>query len=93
VTFIYVGGWQCLNFVGTVKHRLSSREELLTEPELLSDWAVQGGLSDAGVDVTDDDLAAAEACGQRVLGPLLRPREEMPAGYLRDDGVVSPPTQ
>jgi predicted RNA-binding Zn ribbon-like protein len=59
VTFIYVGGRQCLNFVGTMKHRHSSREELLTGPELLSDWAVQGGLLDAGVDVTDDDLAAA----------------------------------
>jgi predicted RNA-binding Zn ribbon-like protein len=59
VTFIYVGGRQCLNFVGTMKHRHSSREELLTEPELLSDWAVQGGLLDADVDVTDDDLAAA----------------------------------
>jgi predicted RNA-binding Zn ribbon-like protein len=59
VTFIYLGGPQCLNFVGTVKHRHSSREELLTEPELLSDWAVQGGLLDARVDVTDDDLVAA----------------------------------
>jgi predicted RNA-binding Zn ribbon-like protein len=59
VTFIYVGGRHCLNFVGTMKHRHSSREELLTEPELLSDWAVQGGLLDAGVDITDDDLAAA----------------------------------
>ena len=59
MTFIYLGGRQCLNFVGTMKHRHSTREELLTEPELLSDWAVQGGLLDAGVDVTDDDLAAA----------------------------------
>ena len=59
MTFIYVGGRQCLNFVGTMKHRHSSREELLNEPELLSEWAVQGGLLDAGVDVTDDDLAAA----------------------------------
>ena len=59
MTFIYVGGRQCLNFVGTMKHRSSSREEMLTEPELLSDWAVQGGLLDARVDVTDDDLVAA----------------------------------
>jgi predicted RNA-binding Zn ribbon-like protein len=59
VTFVYVGGRQCLNFVGTMKHRHSSREELLIEPELLSDWAVQGGLLTAGVDVTDDELAAA----------------------------------
>ena len=52
-----VGGRQCLNFDGTMKHRQSSREELLTEPESLSDWAVQGGLWGAGVDVTDPEVA------------------------------------
>jgi predicted RNA-binding Zn ribbon-like protein len=78
VTFIYLGGRQCLNFVGTVKHRHSSREELLTEPELLSDWAVQGGLVDAGVDVTGDDLVAAielrEAIYRTVIARLERRR-------------------
>jgi predicted RNA-binding Zn ribbon-like protein len=59
VTFVYVGGRHCLNFAGTVRHRHTSPEELLAEPALLSDWAVQAGLSDAGVDVSDDDLAAA----------------------------------
>jgi hypothetical protein len=44
-------------FVGTMKRRPGSRDKLLTEPELLSDWAVQGGLSDAGVDVTDPEVA------------------------------------
>jgi Putative stress-induced transcription regulator len=42
-----------------MKQRNSAREELLTEPKLLSDWAVQGGLVDAAIDVTDDDLVAA----------------------------------
>jgi hypothetical protein len=37
--------------------------------------------------------AAAEACGQRVLGPPLRPGDAMPASYLDEDGVVSPPSQ
>jgi predicted RNA-binding Zn ribbon-like protein len=78
MTFIYLGGRQCLNFVGTVKHRHTSREELLTEPELLSDWAVQGGLLDAGVDVTDDDLVAAielrEAIYRTVIARLERRR-------------------
>jgi hypothetical protein len=32
---------------------------LLTERELLSDWAIQGGLSDPGVDVTDPEVAGA----------------------------------
>jgi predicted RNA-binding Zn ribbon-like protein len=59
VTFVYLSGRRCLNFAGTMKRRNSSREELLTEPELLSDWAVQAGLLDAAVNVTDDELAAA----------------------------------
>jgi len=59
VTFVYVGGRQCLNFVATMRHRFSSPKELLIEPELLSDWAIQAGLLDAAVEVTDDDLAAA----------------------------------
>ena len=59
MTFVYWSGRRCLDFVGTVKHRHSSREELLTEPELLSDWAVQAGLLDAAVGVTDDDVATA----------------------------------
>ena len=81
MTFIYLGGPQCLNFVGTVKHRHSSREELLTEPELLSDWAVQGGLLDARVDVTDDDLVAAielrEAIYRTVIARLEQRRPQV----------------
>jgi len=57
--FVYVSGRRCLDFAGTMRHRTSTREELLTDPRLLSDWAVQAGLLDAGIDVTDDDLAAA----------------------------------
>jgi len=59
MAFVYVGGRRCLNFVGTMKHRDSTPEELLTQPELLSDWAVQAGLLDAAMDVTVDDLVAA----------------------------------
>jgi predicted RNA-binding Zn ribbon-like protein len=57
--FVYVSGRRCLDFVGTLKYRQSAREELLTDPRLLSDWAVQAGLLDAGIDITDDDLVAA----------------------------------
>jgi predicted RNA-binding Zn ribbon-like protein len=57
--FVYAGGRKCLEFAGTMKHRDSSREELLTEPDLLSDWAVQGGLLDTAIAVSTDDLAAA----------------------------------
>jgi predicted RNA-binding Zn ribbon-like protein len=59
VTFVYLSGRRCLDFVGTVKHRDTLREELLTEPELLSDWAVQAGLLDVAVDVSYDDRMAA----------------------------------
>ena len=46
--FVYVSGRRCLDFAGTLKHRASMREELLTDPRLLSEWAVQAGLVDAG---------------------------------------------
>lgn len=59
MTFVYVSGRRCLDFVGTMKHRDSTHEELLTAPELLSDWAIQAGLCDEAVDVSDDDLVAA----------------------------------
>jgi predicted RNA-binding Zn ribbon-like protein len=57
--FVYVSGRPCLDFAGTLKHRRTLREELLTEPDRLSAWAVQAGLVDAAVAVTEDDLAAA----------------------------------
>jgi predicted RNA-binding Zn ribbon-like protein len=59
VTFVYVSGRRCLDFAGTMKHRSSAREELLTEPKLLSDWAVQAGLVDEAIDATEDDCASA----------------------------------
>jgi predicted RNA-binding Zn ribbon-like protein len=59
VSFLYLSGRRCLNFAGTMKHRATAREELLTAPELVSEWAVEAGLLDAGVSVTDDDLATA----------------------------------
>jgi predicted RNA-binding Zn ribbon-like protein len=80
VTFVYVSGRRCLNFVGTVKHRHSSREELLTGPELLSDWAVQAELLDGAIDVTDDNFAAAlelrEAIYRTVTARLDRRRPQ-----------------
>jgi predicted RNA-binding Zn ribbon-like protein len=61
VTFVYVSGRRCLDFAGTLKHRDSAREELLTQPERLSDWAVQAGLLEGPIEVTDDELVAAIA--------------------------------
>jgi predicted RNA-binding Zn ribbon-like protein len=59
MNFVYLSGRRCLDFAGTMRHRASTREELLSDPDVLSDWAVQAGLLDAGIRVTDDDLAAA----------------------------------
>jgi predicted RNA-binding Zn ribbon-like protein len=57
--FVYVSGRRCLDFAGTLKYRRSAREELLTEPDRLSAWAVQAGMVDVAIAVTEDDLAAA----------------------------------
>jgi predicted RNA-binding Zn ribbon-like protein len=59
VKFGFVCGRACLNFAGTMKHRNSSREERLTEPSVLSEWAVAAGLVDAEIAVSDDDLVTA----------------------------------
>jgi predicted RNA-binding Zn ribbon-like protein len=64
--FQYVSGRQCLDFAGTLKHRNSTREETLTNPQRLSDWAVQAGLLDAMTELTDDDLAAAIALREAI---------------------------
>ncbi len=94
MTFVYVGGRRCLNFVGTMKHRDSSREELLTEPELLSDWAVQGGLLDSGVAVTVGDLAAAielrEAIYRTVLARLKNRRPQLSDVELLNERASQP---
>jgi predicted RNA-binding Zn ribbon-like protein len=59
--FKYVSGRPSLDFAGTLKYRDSACEELLTSPQQLSDWAVQAGLVDAPIEITDDELAAAIA--------------------------------
>ncbi len=66
-----------------MKRRHSSREELLTEPEVLSDWAVQAGLLDVAVDVSDDDLLNERASGPQLTPRLLR------TGAVRREGTTS----
>ena len=62
MNFPWVGGRRCLDFVGTLKHRGTPEEqELLTDPRMLSNWAVEGRLLDSGIVVTDDDFVAAIA--------------------------------
>lgn len=57
--FGFVSGRPCLDFAGTLKHRNSTCDERLTAPSVLSEWAVQAGLVEAGIEVTADDLVAA----------------------------------
>jgi predicted RNA-binding Zn ribbon-like protein len=65
--FKYVSGRRCLDFVGTLKYRASSKpEELLTNPQQLSDWALQAGLVDAVIEINDDELAAAIALREAI---------------------------
>ena len=79
--FVYVSGRRCLDFAGTMKYRSSAREELLTDPRLLSEWAVQAGLLDEAIDITDDDLAAAielrEAIYRTVIARLEQHRPQV----------------
>ena len=64
--FLYVSGRRCLDFAGTLRYRGSAREELLTNPQQLSDWAVQAGLVDAALEITDNELAAAIAVREAI---------------------------
>jgi predicted RNA-binding Zn ribbon-like protein len=64
--FQCVSGRRCLDFAGTLKYRDSAREELLTNPQQLSDWTVQAGLVDAVTEITDDELAAAIAVREAI---------------------------
>jgi predicted RNA-binding Zn ribbon-like protein len=69
--FLYAGGRPCLDFVGTLKYRASAREEMFTEPQRLSDWAMGAGLVDAALEVTDDELAAAIALREAIYRVVL----------------------
>jgi predicted RNA-binding Zn ribbon-like protein len=92
--FVYVSGRRCLNFAGTMKYRTSEREELLTEPGLLSDWAVQAGLLDDAIDITDDDLVAAielrEAIYRTVIARLEQRRPQVADVNLINEWASQP---
>lgn len=57
--FGFVSGRSCLDFAGTVKYRNSTCAERLTAPAVLSEWAVQAGLVDAGMEASAEDLRSA----------------------------------
>lgn len=92
--FVYVSGRRCLDFAGTMKYRSSAREELLTDPRLLSDWAVQAGLLDDAIDIADDDLAAAielrEAIYRTVIARLEQRRPQVADVDLLNEWASQP---
>ena len=67
MTFMYVSGRPCLDFSGTLRFRGSAEaDELLTAPRLLSDWAIQAGLVDTAIEMTQHDLEMATALREAV---------------------------
>ncbi|BBY08799.1 CGNR zinc finger domain-containing protein [Mycobacterium noviomagense] len=65
--FSFVSGRACLDFAGTLKFReTSAPEEVLTQPELLSEWALQAGLIHTAIHVTAAELADAIALREAI---------------------------
>jgi predicted RNA-binding Zn ribbon-like protein len=92
--FLYVSGRLCLDFAGTMKHRDSTREDLLTHPRLLSDWAVGAGVSDATIDVADHDFADAIALREAIYRTViarLEQRRPKPADVQLINGHAAQP--
>jgi predicted RNA-binding Zn ribbon-like protein len=63
--------------MGTLKYRGSAdAEELLTERECLSEWALQAGLVGAAIDVAEGDLADALAVREAAYRVVIARLEE-----------------
>jgi predicted RNA-binding Zn ribbon-like protein len=57
--FTFVSGNLCLDFAGTVLHRDTAPEDLLSSPRLLQRWVAESGLVDSPPAVSEADLGAA----------------------------------
>jgi predicted RNA-binding Zn ribbon-like protein len=95
MTFTYVSGRPCLDFLGTLRFRGGTEaEELLTNPQQLSDWARQAGLVDAAIDVTEDDLGSAialrEAAYRIVIARLEQRRPQVADVELLNERAAQP---
>ena len=95
MTFTYVSGRPCLDFLGTLRFRGGTEaEELLTNPQQLSDWARQAGLVDAAIDVTEDDLGSAmalrEAAYRIVIARLEQRRPQVADVELLNERASGP---
>jgi predicted RNA-binding Zn ribbon-like protein len=59
MTFTFVTGNVALDFAGTVLHRDTDAENLLSEPRLLGEWSVAAGITDSAPAVSEAELATA----------------------------------
>lgn len=59
VEFTFVSGDVALDLAGTVMHRRTDRQDLITAPADLADWIVRAGLLTSAPQVDDAGLAAA----------------------------------
>ena len=87
--FGFVSGRLCLDFAGTLKHRVGpQREELLTEPERLSQWAVEAGLVDVPLEISADELAAAIRL-REAIHSIISARLESGGGDVEDVDLLN----
>jgi predicted RNA-binding Zn ribbon-like protein len=64
--FTFVSGNLSLDFAGTVMHRDTAPEDLLSSPRLLQQWVAESGLVDSPPPVGEADLAAALAVREAI---------------------------
>jgi predicted RNA-binding Zn ribbon-like protein len=64
--FTFVSGDLALDFAGTVLHRDTAREDLLSSPRRLAEWAAAAGLVDVPPGVSEAELARALAVREAV---------------------------
>ena len=66
MTFTFVSGNLALDFAGTLQHRAATRDEMLSSPQRLQEWAVAAGLVDAPPAVSEAGLARALAVREAI---------------------------
>jgi predicted RNA-binding Zn ribbon-like protein len=66
MSFTFVSGNLALDFAGTLQHRATTRDELLSSPQRLQEWSVAAGLVDAPPPVSEAGLARALAVREAI---------------------------
>ncbi len=66
MSFTFVSGNLALDFAGTLQHRATTRDEMLSSPQRLREWSVAAGLVDAPPPVSEAELDRALAIREAV---------------------------